>query len=107
MGLRQIGRKRNGALEAGQRLVSLSQRIQCPPQQHMGPCVARFAYQRFARALSAFCKAAVLTGHHAQVIVRLGVAGLDAQYLCVTRSRLGHGAPPVQCQSLLQQVTGC
>src|SRR5580658_1507683 len=71
----------------------------------MSTRVAWFARQRFARVLGAFRKAATLTGHHAKIIVCVGVAGLKAQYLSVTRNRVRDGATPVQRQPLLQQIT--
>jgi hypothetical protein len=69
--------------------------------------VARLVCQRLARILGAVGKAAVLTRHHAEVVVRVGVAGLDAQYLCVARGRFGNGTAPMQREPFLQQVVGC
>src|SRR5271155_1388099 len=90
--LSKVGRERNCLLKASQRLVVPSKPIACAPQQNMRAGVARIARQRLACKLGAFGKAAFLTPHHSQVIMRVGIVRLGAPHRCSTKASLSKSA---------------
>ena len=101
---REIGRKRDGAVETRQGVVVQSERVQGAAQDDMAARLLRIAVERLAGELRALLEAAVLAGNQRQIIKRVRIGRIGAQNFGVARGGFVDGAAPVQRQAFLQQI---
>ena len=76
----QFRRKRDGAIERCQRILTLSERGQGAAKQCTGARVLWIGGKRLAGALGTFGKAAGAAGNKCQIIMRIGIGRIRAQY---------------------------